>query len=127
MKIIIERASKLDTEAGTAITNQTVAEPILFYFRKHKPTKQQSFMNLTVLRTSFKKTQILDHLVMKLSIFRLDRIEQKEGINEEGKIIDQRDIKSAVIFKIILGDVKDIRKINFHNFGLIILSEDADL
>jgi hypothetical protein len=84
-------------------------------------------MNLTVLRTSFKKTQILDHLVMKLSIFRLARIEQKEGINEEGKIIDQRDIKSAVIFKIILGDVKDIRKINFHNFGLIILSEDADL
>jgi hypothetical protein len=49
---------------------------------------------------------------VKILVFLSFTIEEKEGINKQGKVIYQRDIKGAILLQICGGNPENVREVD---------------
>jgi hypothetical protein len=79
--------------------------------------RNSTFSQLTCYSAVTEEAQVRDDVVVKCTILRVLAVKQKKRVDEKRQVIDQRDVKRAVVIKYCRRYVKDIREVDLVNRG----------
>src|ERR1700688_4643215 len=99
MQILMKRPGKIDSEPTALVSCFGKAKPRLLDFRKAIPGPEHWFTDVARLRLVSKEHEILNHLIVELSILYLLAVDQKKWIYEQRQIGDQRDVKGTMLLQ----------------------------
>ena len=95
MKVPVKLVREVHPEASTLITDSGEAEPGLLDLGESVPSGDEARADRAGCGLVSQKTKVADDSVMQLSVLGIRAVEEEERINEQGEVVDERDVEGS--------------------------------